>query len=50
MFYLLSHSTNYLKNAPILRAMALYNKLAPNIDCFYTPLVSIVKTYLSNNM
>ena len=50
IFYLQSHSTNYLKNSPILRAMTLCNKIAPNIDCFFSPLASILKTYITNNM
>lgn len=50
IFYLPSHSTNYLKkNSHFLKAMTLCNKLASNIDCFFTPLASILKTYFTNN-
>jgi len=50
IFYLPRHSIDYLKNSSILRAMTLCNKLAPNIDRFFTSLASILKTYFSNNM
>lgn len=39
-----------VKNSPIVRVIALCNKLALNVDYFYTPLVSIRKTYLFNNI
>lgn len=50
LFYLPPLSTNYLKNSPLPRAMALCNKLDPHIDFFYSSLDKIHRVYTIINI
>ena len=48
LFYIPVYSTNYLKNSPIPRAMALCNKLSTRVDFFFSPLKEIINAHMNN--
>jgi hypothetical protein len=48
VFYIPVYSTNYLKNSPIPRAMALCNILSTRVDFFFSPLKEIINAHMNN--
>jgi hypothetical protein len=48
LFYIPVYSTNYLKNSPIPRAMALCNKLSTRVDFFFSSLKEIINVHMNN--